>query len=63
VPAVPAFIEGAFEAMPRNRKLPRLRPISITFGPPEMLVDGPPQAIADRFHDSVAALEPSAEAQ
>ncbi|MGA7675757.1 MAG: AMP-binding protein [Rhizomicrobium sp.] len=63
VPAVPAFIEGAFEAMPRNRKLPRLRPVSITFGPPQMPVDGPPQAIADRLHDCVAALEPSAEAQ
>jgi long-chain acyl-CoA synthetase len=63
VPAVPAFIEGAFEAMPRNRKLPHLRPVSIAFGPPEMLVDGPPQAIADRLHDFVAALEPPAEAQ
>jgi long-chain acyl-CoA synthetase len=66
VPAVPAFIEGAFEAMPRSRKLPRLRPVMITFGPPEGLVvgeDTPPQTIADRLHDSVAALEPPAEAQ
>ena len=60
VAAVPAFVEGAFEAMPRNRKLPRLRPVSITFGPPEMLMDGPPQEIADRLHDAVAALEPPA---
>jgi len=62
-PAVPAFIEGAFEAMPRNRRFPRLRPVSITFGPPEIFETAPPQTIADRLHDSVAALEPPAEAQ
>ncbi|MDE2184257.1 MAG: AMP-binding protein [Alphaproteobacteria bacterium] len=59
VPVVPTFIEGAFEAMPRTRKFPRFRPVSITFGPPLMpqdLPEGPPQATADRLHDLVAAL-------
>jgi long-chain acyl-CoA synthetase len=33
VPAVPAFIDGAFEAMPRNRRLPRRLPrITVAFG-------------------------------
>ena len=59
VPAIPAFIEGAFEAMPRSRRLPRLRPVSITFGPPlpaEALDSATPQAVADQLHDAVAAL-------
>jgi long-chain acyl-CoA synthetase len=34
-PAVPAYIEGAFEALPRGRRIPRLHRISVTFGPPE----------------------------
>ena len=58
VPVVPAFIEGAFEAMPRTRKLPRFRlPITVVFGRPEQPA-GTPQSIADRLHDAVAALEP-----
>ena len=59
VPAVPTFIEGAFEAMPRSRHLPRFHPVSIAFGPalvPEALPTTSPQAIADRLHDAVAAL-------
>jgi long-chain acyl-CoA synthetase len=35
VPAVPAFISGAFAALPRHRRFPRLRRISVTFGHPE----------------------------
>ncbi len=34
VPIVPAVIKGAFEAWPRNKKIFRFRPISITYGPP-----------------------------
>ena len=34
VPIVPAVILGAHEAWPRGRRLPRLRPITIRFGPP-----------------------------
>jgi long-chain acyl-CoA synthetase len=61
-PAVPTWIEGSFDAMPRSRRLPRLRRIRITIGQPlsldMLLVQGKatPQAIADRLHDAVAAL-------
>lgn len=34
VPAVPAFIAGTFEAMPRERHWPRPHPVTITFGAP-----------------------------
>ena len=34
VPAVPAYIEGAFEAMPRWAKRPRRHPIRVLFGRP-----------------------------
>ena len=34
VPAVPAFIRGTFEAMPRERHWPRPHPVRIIFGPP-----------------------------
>jgi long-chain acyl-CoA synthetase len=33
--AVPAFIDGALEALPRGRRLPSLHPITVTFGSPE----------------------------
>jgi long-chain acyl-CoA synthetase len=33
-PAVPALIGGTFEALPRNRRLPRLHPLTISFGDP-----------------------------
>lgn len=31
-PAVPAYIDGAFEALPRGRRIPRLRQITVVFG-------------------------------
>jgi long-chain acyl-CoA synthetase len=34
-PAVPAYIAGAFEALPRSRRIPKLHPISVTFGHPQ----------------------------
>jgi long-chain acyl-CoA synthetase len=34
-PAAPAFIGGAFEAMPRGRRIPKLHQISVVFGPAE----------------------------
>ena len=34
-PAVPAYIEGAFAALPRGRQMPTLRQITVTFGGPE----------------------------
>jgi long-chain acyl-CoA synthetase len=33
-PAVPVWIDGTFEALPRSRRVPRLHPISVTFGEP-----------------------------
>lgn len=47
VPAVPAFIAGTFEAMPRERHWPRPHPVTITFGAPldvQTLVVGVPDA-------------------
>jgi long-chain acyl-CoA synthetase len=63
VPAVPVHIEGAFEAMPRTAKWPRFLPVSVTFGKPLAPEDylpsaeASPQAVANRIHDAVAALE------
>jgi long-chain acyl-CoA synthetase len=34
-PAVPAFIEGAFEALPRGRRVPKVHQITAAFGHPE----------------------------
>jgi len=34
-PAVPAFIEGAFEALPRGRRVPKVHQITVIFGHPE----------------------------
>ena len=34
-PAVPAYIEGTFQALPRGRRIPKVRPVTVTFGPPE----------------------------
>jgi hypothetical protein len=34
VPAVPAYIGGAFEALPRNRRIPQLRQVTVAFGAP-----------------------------
>lgn len=65
VPVIPAHISGAFEAMPRDRRLPRRHPIRITFGAPVApallapALDDPRQraeAIAAALHDAVAAL-------
>lgn len=34
VPVIPVFIRGAHEALPRGKFLPRLRPITVSFGAP-----------------------------
>ena len=34
VPAVPAYIGGAFEALPRNRRIAQLRQVTVAFGAP-----------------------------
>ncbi len=65
-PAVPMRIRGTFEALPRYRRVPRLKPVGLTFGAPigaEMLEtrgrgEDPGRRIADALHDAVAALRP-----
>jgi long-chain acyl-CoA synthetase len=34
-PAVPAYIAGAFDALPRSRRIPKFHRITVTFGRPE----------------------------
>ena len=63
-PAVPAYIRGAFEALPRTRRVPRLRPISVAFGHPiltaALVADGCGQSdderIVNALRQRVAAL-------
>jgi long-chain acyl-CoA synthetase len=70
VMVIPAYITGAFEAMPRTRHWPRPHPIRVTFGNPipadivHALAQEPdgPQRIVTMLHDHVAALERAAEA-
>ena len=61
--AVPAYIGGTFQAMPRWARLPRLHPLSVSFGDPlsvERLTEGPGDTPAERItrnlQDAVAAL-------
>jgi hypothetical protein len=63
---VPAHIKGAFEAMPRDRRLPRAHPVRIAFGAPVRVGDlvppgGEPraraEAIAAALRERVAALD------
>lgn len=35
--AVPAYIEGAFAALPRGRRIPRIHPITVSFGSAEAI--------------------------
>ena len=63
-PAVPAFIGGAFEALPRGRRLPRLHQITVVFGRPEPVGDlrargagrTDEERISASLHERVAAL-------
>jgi len=63
-PAVPAHIEGAFEALPRGRRIPRLHPIRVRFGsvePIELLCGAgtgrtEEEAISAALRERVAAL-------
>jgi long-chain acyl-CoA synthetase len=36
-PAVPTYVKGAFEALPRGRRIPKFRRITVTFGVPEQV--------------------------
>lgn len=63
-PVVPVLVSGSFEALPRDRLVPRLRPISIAFGEPktaeQLLAGGQGETaearIADGLRNSVLAL-------
>ena len=63
-PAVPAWVEGAFEALPRGRCIPRLHRISLCFGPAlnveQLAKEGSGKAdderIADGLRSHVIAL-------
>lgn len=66
---VPAHITGAFEAMPRDARIPRRHPVRVAFGAPvrvaEIAAEGADprsraEAIARRLHDLVSALAPPA---
>jgi len=65
VAIVPAYIDGTFEAFPRDRTFPKLSPIRIVFGRPILPSDwqqaataakNPPQAIADFLRRAVENL-------
>jgi long-chain acyl-CoA synthetase len=43
-PAVPVYVHGTFEALPRGRRWPRPRPVTVVFGAP---VDPRPLAVAE----------------
>ncbi len=65
VVAVPTFIQGTYEALPRGRRLPRFRQISIRFGDPmdvdqlDTMGEGEDKAdrVADGLQQAVAALQ------
>ena len=71
VAVVPAYIDGAYEAMPRDRSWPRLHPISVTFGPvrhardlePAGEGETPQARIASALRAEVAALITTTEAR
>lgn len=61
VPVVPCLIEGAYESLPRHRRLPRPHPIRVTLGAPlcfESLPDTHEswQTIATALHAAVEQL-------
>lgn len=62
VPVVPLYISSAYEALPRNRRLPLPVRITVTAGPEippqEFEALGDAKAIAERLREAVAALEP-----
>jgi len=66
VPAIPVYVSGTFEALPRNRRIPRLRPVRVVIGGPlagEALPPAMPneeachQRIADELRQAIAAVE------
>ena len=69
VPAIPIYVSGTFEALPRNRVIPHLLPVRVVIGRPlagyALRPSGPEekaghQHIADELHQAIAALESQA---
>jgi long-chain acyl-CoA synthetase len=63
VPAVPVHVDGTFQAMPPDGRLPRrLARITVTFGRPrladELAAGGDADAIAEKLRECVAELQP-----
>jgi long-chain acyl-CoA synthetase len=59
--AVPCYIDGTFEAMPRGARWPKARQVTVRFGPPVAASelagpDATPEAVADALRAKVAAL-------
>ncbi|MBK1698398.1 AMP-binding protein [Rhodovibrio salinarum] len=59
--AVPCYIDGTFEAMPRGARLPRARKVTVRFGAPVSAIDlagadATPEAVADALRTKVAGL-------
>ena len=59
VPVVPTVIDGAFEAWPRSRLLPRPKQIAVIFGKPLLPADfnGDPRAMAEACQAAFASLQ------
>jgi long-chain acyl-CoA synthetase len=63
-PAVPAYIDGAYEALPRGRRIPRLHRITLVIGAPatsaELCAEGPgrteEERVAAALHTRVSQL-------
>ena len=63
IPVVPVYIDGTFEALPRDKSFPRFRPIRIKIGRPILPADwqalgekDAPQAIADFLRRAIEEL-------
>jgi long-chain acyl-CoA synthetase len=64
--AVPCYIDGTYEAMPRGARLPKPHTVTVRFGPPVSAAelagpDATPEAVADALRTKVAALSDRAE--
>ncbi|WP_200340895.1 AMP-binding protein [Rhodovibrio sodomensis] len=64
--ALPCYIDGTYEAMPRGARWPKARTVTVRFGPPVSAGDlaGPdatPEAVAEALRARVAALSQRAQ--
>jgi long-chain acyl-CoA synthetase len=54
-PAVPVYIDGAYEALPRGRRIPRLRRITLVVGEPARAVGLQAEGFGKTEEERVAA--------